>query len=555
MASSDGRFHITFNGEIFNFRSIRSRLESEGVRFKSNSDTEVILEGYARWGAKIVSELRGMFAFAIWDARDEALFVARDRLGIKPLYLVGDAKTTLGFASEVRALLATGLASREISAAGVASYLSAGSCQEPLTLLKDITMFEPGTYALFKNGVLEQQLYWRPALNAAAQTYEEAVEVVRPVLREAIELRLIADVPVGVFLSGGIDSSVIAGIASKKSTTKLHTFNVGFREHQHDESDYASTFSKEIGCEHHALTLDAGVAAQRIEEAASAQDQPSADGVNTFFVAEAVRKAGLTVALSGLGGDELFAGYQNFRFFEAAKWFAGARPLSRFTASVGRHVPVHSWRRRLAKATDLLTSAPTGVGAYTALRAMFDKERIHALLGEVDPRAQSQATDARFELLQADPIAEFSALELRNYLKNTLLRDADVMSMAHGLEVRVPLLDHVLVETVLPLQGRFKLDRTMQRNKPLLCDAGLLLSASTSRRRKMGFTLPFEQWFAGPLRPFVERVIGTLPRGRLVRREAVDVIWREFLEGKINAWRVWCLVSLLSWCNHHGVPL
>lgn len=556
MASAEGRFHITFNGEIFNFASIRSKLEAEGVRFKSNSDTEVILEGYARWGARIVEELRGMFAFAIWDAREASLFLARDRMGIKPLYVVGDGACTFGFSSEIRALLATGLSSREISPEGVATYLSAGSCEEPLTILRDVRMLPPGTYALVKDGVVTHHAYWRPVFESQVQTYEEAVEVVRPVLREAIELRLVADVPIGVFLSGGIDSSVVAGIAAKRATEPLHTFNVGFRERDHDESDFASEFSRAIGCRHHALLLESSEAVRRIEEAARAQDQPSADGINTFFVAEAVRKTGITVALSGLGGDEVFAGYRNFRYFEAAKWFAGARPLAAVTTAIANRLPVPSWSRKVSKVTDLLTSAPTGVGAYTTLRAMFDKAQIVELLGAPPLRTvHASGADARFDLLQGDAVAEFSALELRNYLKNTLLRDADVMSMAHGLEVRVPLLDHVLVETVLPLQGRFKLDAMARRNKPLLCDAGQLVSASLSRRRKMGFTLPFDRWFAGPLQPYVASIIDTLRPGGLLRREAVDGVWQSFRSGRLNAWRVWCLVSLISWCENHGVAL
>lgn len=553
MVTPDGRYQITFNGEIYNYRALRDRLAAEGVQFRSTSDTEVILQGYATWGPRIVSELRGMFAFGIWDAEEEVLFLARDRLGKKPLYVVGDERTWVGFASELRALLAAGLAARVLSEDGVRSYLAWGSCAEPLTILRDVRMLEPGTTLRFQRGLCERQLYWRPALRSDVTRFEEAVEVVRPVLREAVALRLVADVPIGVFLSGGIDSSVVAGLAAERTQRTLHTFTIGFRERDADESVFAAEFARAHGCEHHPIRLEAAELAERIEDVALAQDQPSADGLNTFFVAEAVRDAGISVALSGLGGDELFGGYRNFRFFEAATWLAGARPLAGVTGALARVAPVASWSRKLSRATALLEAPPTPVGAYGVLRAMFDPRQVEALTGATPPRGS--AVDGRFSALQSDPISEFSALELRNYLQNTLLRDADVMSMAHGVEVRVPLMDHVLVETVLPLAGHLKVDWTARRNKPLLCDAGPLLSRSTTNRRKMGFALPVDRWLLGPVRPFVERMLDGMPREGLVRRSAAREVWHRFVGGHVNAWRVWCLLSLLSWCEHHRVPL
>ena len=561
MASRDQRYQIVFNGEVFNFADIRLKLEGEGVTFRSGSDTEVILEGYARWGSRVLQEMRGMFALAIWDSKSGALFLARDRMGIKPLYLVGDGQESLAFASEVRALLAMKAAARVLSPHGLASYLQWGSVAEPDTILRDVTMLAPGTCMFVEDGRVRVECYWQPRLTTTARSYAEAIEAVRPVLRKAVSLRLISDVPVGVFLSGGVDSSVVTAIAAETSSGPVHTFNVGFDEAAHDESQFASEFARLYGCYHHSIELSVKGALARIDDAMAAQDQPSVDGINTFFVSEAVKRAGITVALSGLGGDELFAGYDNFRRFglarRAAGLTAGRGLLSPWVERLAGAVLEPVRAQQVARLSALLSGPRSALGAYSALRSMFTPAQVEGLL---PPGVRNQTQrwpwyhEERFAEASLDDAAVFSVMEFRHYLKNTLLRDADIMSMAHSLEVRVPLLDHVLVETVLPLRAGFKLDPRNERNKPLLCDAAPTLPEVTSRRKKMGFTLPFDDWCRGDLRPYVEQTL-LKPRLNLLDSAEVGKTWQRFLDGKINVWRVWCLAALIRWCELNGVEL
>jgi asparagine synthase (glutamine-hydrolysing) len=549
MHSGDGRYVIVFNGEVFNFAEIRRELEGEGAVFRSSSDTEVILEGYARRGPAILQRMRGMFALAIFDRTSGSLFLARDRMGIKPLY-VALSPTSIAFASEVRALLASGCVEPRLSRVGVASYLRWGSVADPHTLVEDVQSLAAGSYLLADERGTRVVNYWRPSPQTSVRRREEALEVIKPVLREAVELRLVSDVPVGVFLSGGVDSSVIAAIAARASQGPLHTFNVGFTESHFDESGHAATVARAYGCIHHAITLHADAARDRLTEALQAQDQPSSDGINTFFVSEAVRRSGIKVALSGLGGDELFAGYEKFRYFSLARRLAGRGPRGvRLTSPALPEVLQH----RVARVEGLLGGRSGAEGAYAALRSMFNENQVTDLLGRSEPDESEPELlrDLRFPVPADDAVWLMTTLELQHYMKDTLLRDADVMSMAHALEVRVPLVDHVLVETVLPIAGELKLNDRQGRNKGLLVDSAPPLPAPTSRRPKMGFALPFDVWFRGPLRGWVEEIL--FDSGSPLEATAVRDLWKHYLAGGANAWRVFCLVSLNQWCRTHGL--
>jgi asparagine synthase (glutamine-hydrolysing) len=549
MHCSEGRYVIVFNGEVFNFAEIRRELERDGASFRSSSDTEVILEGYARLGPGILQRMRGMFALAIFDQRTGALFLARDRMGIKPLYVAID-RDGIAFSSEVRALLASGGVEPRLSRVGLASYLRWGSVADPHTLLSSVQSLPPGSFLVADEHGPRITNYWRPSLRSRAHGRAEALELIKPVLRDAVELRLVSDVPVGVFLSGGVDSSVVTAIAARASREPLHTFNVGFSESIYDESSHAAEIARAYGCVHHAITLHADAARDRMTEALRAQDQPSSDGINTFFVSEAVRRSGIKVALSGLGGDELFAGYEKFRYFGAARRLAGRGP--RGVRFVSPWMP-EALQNRLSRIEGLLGGGAGAEGAYAALRSMFNENQVVEFLGHREAeRLSEQAAfvDERFPE-EGDDVSLMSTFEFRHYMKDTLLRDADVMSMAHALEVRVPLIDHVLVETVLPIAGELKLRDPLGRNKGLLVDAAPPLPAQTSQRRKMGFALPFDVWFKGPLRGWVEEILFD-PDSPLERR-AVKALWDRYLAGGTNAWRVFCLVSVTAWCREHQV--
>lgn len=557
MPSGDGRYQVVFNGELYNHAEVRRELEARGVRFRSSSDTEVLVEAYARWGAAAIDRFRGMFAFAIWDTRLGTLFVARDRLGIKPLYLAELRGGGLAFASELRALLAAGAAPRKLSRAGLRSYLSWGSVAEPLTMIEGVRTLLPGTYATWQGGDLREKSYWQLRPGPTVElTFDEAVERVRPVLREAVKLRLVSDVPVGVFLSGGIDSSVLATLASQASGGRVQAFTVAFEERELSEAEHAAELARELGCPHHVLLLrHDGTLESEVAEAFSALDQPSADGVNTYVVSKAVRGAGVKVALSGLGGDELFAGYGYFRQFSRALRVAGSLPRAtqRWLADPRLARVLGPRASQAAKLGAMLGAGSAVNGTYVGMRSMFTPPQVDALLGQRSRQDRGGETTIVPGVYAAgDPLNLYSALELSNYLRNTLLRDADAMSMAHGLEIRVPLLDHRLLEAVLPLAGSVKLSSTA--NKPLLSACVPELPASVHLRPKRGFLLPFEAWLRGPLRDMVDRELqGAELLGVGFSAQALARVRAGLDAREVSYARVLCLCALSSWLRGQRV--
>jgi asparagine synthase (glutamine-hydrolysing) len=564
MSTADGRYTIVYNGEVYNHVQIRNDLLSLGEQFHSTCDTEVVLKAYARWGKGALARFRGMFAFAIWDARDRALFVARDRLGVKPLYYI-ERGHGIAFASEVRALLATGAAPRELCPRAIASYFAFGAVSGGDAIAAGARALPPGHTLELKGGRITVSRYWQlPIGRVARSSFNDEIEGLRPILREAVRLRLIADVPVGIFLSGGIDSSVLVALATKAEDAPVHTFTVTFDEESYSEAPYAAEVARRFGCTHQQVHLPAARAAQEIDAAVRALDQPAEDGINTYFVSKAARAAGLAVALSGLGGDELFAGYASFRSFRQAIAVGRTaehvpQPLLRSLASVAGLGFAPNRARKLAA---LLATAGRPDEVYAVLRAMFTPEQCRELLapayrakGAHESLSIPDGLLAGLADQSIDPINAYSTLDLSNYLVNTLLRDSDVMSMAHGLEVRVPLIDHVLVERVLRIEGALKLRD--HENKPLLTAAVPGLPRSAISRRKMGFTLPFNAWFRGALRPWMEEMLLGDPVKRLgfLEPRAVERLWRSFLRGEsfISHSRIWCIASLAGWCQNNGI--
>lgn len=537
MTTADGRFTLVYNGEIYNFQMLRAELEAMGVAFRSHTDSEVVLHAYARWGSSCVERLRGMFAFAVWDREQGTLFLARDHIGVKPLYysLVNGG---IAFASEVRTLLATGMAERKMSRPGLASYFLYGSVQDPLTIIDGVASLLPGHAATFTDGRLSLREYWTLPSDVDEEiSFTEAVERLRPLLREAVAMQLVSDVPLGVFLSGGVDSSALVALASEVSGQRVHTFTVTFDEPAYNEEQYAAEVAAHFGCEHHRVRLPAARAADEFDHYIDALDQPSADGVNTYFVAEAAREAGLTVALSGTGGDEIFAGYPNFRrfgpllaFSKAARAFA---PLLRLLlrSSV-----------RAQKIAAIVASGGDPYRTYSVLRSLLTPEQVRSLTGsDIDRNGHGP-------LASNDSVDAYSRLEITRYLRNTLLRDTDTMSMAHSLEVRVPLLDHKLVSSVLRIPGRAKLGKT---NKPLLTAACGTLPTHIVARRKQGFMLPMDVWFRGTLRTRLTSIMCREDGYPTVAPQ----IWQAFLSRSRDvSWsRVWAVAALLEWGNRNGV--
>jgi asparagine synthase (glutamine-hydrolysing) len=557
MRTEDGRHVLAYNGEVFNFAALREELRGLGQRFRSTGDTEVVLKALVAWGAGALDRFRGMFALAFWDAERGRLLLARDRLGIKPLYLV-ERPDGVAFASEVRALLRSGLVPRELSPAALRAYLRAGAVGEPETLVAGLEALGAGeTAEVDARGEVHRRRYWDlPAAAEEKVAFPAAVERIRPRLREAVGLRLVADVPLGVFLSGGVDSSVLTGLAAEQHRGPVHTFTVTFDEPSFSEETFAAEVAARFGCDHHQVHLGAPAAAAEFERVLDALDQPSADGVNTYFVAKAAREAGLTVALSGMGADELFAGYPAFaRFGTLCRAARLARPLPAGLIDSLEGPAGRLWGdARPSRLADLLRGRGLPAFTYRSVRSLFTDRQVAALVAPVLRSPVAEAGASAAALNGHDPVNVFSRLELRNYLRNTLLRDTDAMSMRHSLEVRVPFLDHLLVEDVLSLPGSVKLGR--HGPKPLLVAAGPPLPQDVVSRPKMGFVLPLDVWLRGPLAGRTREVLHA-GGGSLLEEVAVEALWQGFLLRRplATASRLWALVALQGWVQRHRLSV
>ncbi len=562
---------IVYNGEIYNFSELRARLQDEGARFVSRSDTEVLLKAYGRWGEKCLGQLRGMFAFAIWDAKRARLLLGRDPMGIKPLYYCSTGQYFL-FASELRTLLGTGLIPRRLDPAGLVNYLNFGSVYDPITMIAGVSALEAGHYTVWENGRVTDSTYWDLATqgqSSTAASYLAGNETARKglendvyaTLDQAVRMQTVSDVPVGLLLSGGIDSSSLAGILSRAGI-RLNTFSIIFREAESSEAEYARAAARAFASEHQEVMVSQRDVLDAIPYALKAMDQPTIDGLNTFLIARQTRAAGIKVALSGLGGDELFAGYSTFRDvprMERFDRFWGRfpsilrRPLLRMFASL---TPDTDQNQKLAALGD---GRDRALHPYFLARALFTPEQRDSLLASVDQVALARANARLRESLRharaLDPINRVAYLEARCYMLNTLLRDSDVMSMAHGLELRVPLIDHQLADKMLALPGSWKLDSHVP--KPLLIAAlrGALPNEIV-HRKKQDLTLPFERWLRENLRPGVEAALQNIsqgPLGPLLDHDSVRQVWDDFL-GQRTSWsRVWSLYVLERWCELNSI--
>jgi asparagine synthase (glutamine-hydrolysing) len=571
--NEDATLAVLHNGEIYNFRSLRGELETLGHRFRTLSDTEVIVHAYEEWGDDCPRHLQGMFAFAVVEFPDGRhrravkVFLARDRFGIKPIYYAL-ANGNFCFASEIKALVASGLMEPSLSADAVASYLLFGSVAEPSTILEGVFSLPPGhSLALSPDepaGAVAPKTYWdADDIHAfAPQRDSSPSKCVRGLLQNAVETHLVADVPVGIFLSSGIDSAAIAALASRIQRG-IHTFTVAFPETEFNEAAMARRTASALGTNHREISISGEGLLSRLEEAIAAFDQPTSDGVNTYFVSWAARQAGLKVALSGLGSDELFGGYPTFRSTrQMAQLASGARILPKRLRSFAAARIANS---RLSRASaEAVRKASAGVlqpdllpHPYFFTRSLFAPQTVAAALGSDASRweraqwSRSLASAAR-TARSMDPFTAVSWLELRSYLLNTLLRDTDAMSMCHSLEVRVPFLDTPLVEYVLSLPESAKY--APKRPKSLLIEAvGDLLSAEIVEQKKRTFTFPWKVWLRGKLG---ERVSASFNDWSPVLGAHVDsrfarAVWAAFREDRTTWSRPWSLFVLNEWTKRN----
>jgi asparagine synthase (glutamine-hydrolysing) len=493
MSTNDGRYWITFNGEIYNFAQLRQDLIDRGEQFKSNTDTEVILKLYQKLGSDCVHHFRGMFAFAIWDDWEKTCFLARDPLGIKPLYY-WQSDSTLVFASELRAVLASGLPAVNMSREGLYGYLLTGSVPEPYTLIDGVKCLAAGHTLSWQNGNITQQQYWQVDFTPQAIDPISAREKVRAAVIDSIHHHFVSDVPVGLFLSGGIDSTAILALAQPAHSAPLRTFSIAFAEKQWDESSIAKRTADRFGAKHTECKITAAVAIELLPEFLDAIDQPSADAFNTFCISKVAHDHGMKVVLSGLGGDEIFGGYPSFQKIpQMMAWGEKLQTIPLVASSIGKGLSTWGKSPKLNRIGDFLQHPLNLAAAYGTYRGVFT----HA---EAQIIAQQYLVDRPSSSYQGVPPDsncttledEVSYLEIGHYMRNQLLRDSDVMSMKWGLELRTPLVDRVLLEAVAPIPSQIRL----AAGKQILIQAIPELPDWVVNRPKQGFTFPFDRWMS-----------------------------------------------------------
>jgi asparagine synthase (glutamine-hydrolysing) len=575
---------VIFNGELYNYRDLRERLSLCGHRFATQSDTEILVHAWEEWGEDALTELRGMFAFALLDLRQRfatapILFLARDPLGIKPLYYT-QTPEGFAFASEVRALLASGAVPKRLSQDAVTAYLLFGSVSEPVTLLEGVFSLPPGHRMLLhvpeRRRTPRARPWWDPGLSPAARDtrkprdFSSAAKKLRPLLEDAVRAHLIADVPVGLFLSSGLDSGAIAALAAQERSG-IESFTLTFPGTAFDESELARLAANRFKTKHTEVPLSGEAVLSRLDEALAALDQPTMDGINTYFVSWAAKQVGLKVALSGLGGDELFAGYRTFadtpRLSRLVRWawFVPSpmrRIMAPLVAALGSQQGAPNAARKVAAAWIHPDALPH---PYFFTRALFPPGQLERI---IEPRFRPSTVGAdgvtleptwlgwlertADEARKLEAVAGVSWLEMRTYMVSTLLRDTDSVSMARSLEVRVPLLDTPLVEFIGSLPDVVR--RRPGAQKALLVEAlGDLLPREILGQRKRTFTLPWEEWLRGPLRARVEASFGD-PAPLLaayLRPRGARSVWTDFLAGKTSWSRPWSLYVLNEWCRRH----
>lgn len=556
------RYVVVFNGEIYNYRELKALMPE--YAFRTTSDTEVLLAAFMKWGEACLEYLKGMFAFAVWDKEKKELFVARDRMGVKPLYFFANDQF-LVFASETRAILATGLVPRKINSKALIEYFSFQSIGYPYSLIEGINQLEAGSWMKIKDKVVEKKVYWRVTdsgrhTNFDFKDKELVHKKIHTLLRESVACRLVSDVPVGAFLSGGIDSSAIVGLMAEASTQPINTFNISFTDAGFDESGYAQLVAKKFNTNHTNITLTPQVLLAELEHALDALDSPSGDGINTYVVSKAIREAGITVALSGIGGDELFAGYPIFSqylkmqgrkgLYDDTSWIRGL---------AGNLIDLSKSSTRNDRVKQILTAPSTNIEyMYPVFREILSPEIIGTVT-KLDfhdiftTRLAFELYKHKEGLAKLPLLSQVSAAEYLGYTQHTLLKDTDQMSMAVSLEVREPFFDYELVEFVMAVPDDLK---KPTYPKSLLVDSlSPLLPDEIVHRKKQGFTFPWESWMKNELKAFCSYHIRGLAGRNFINTKALMEYWNRFLldDPKVRWAEVWLFVVLGYWLEKNDI--
>lgn len=553
---------LVYNGEIYNAPQLKDVLETEGYRFRGHSDTEILLRAYEHWGIQCLNRLRGMFAFAVWDARRSRLVIARDHLGIKPLYYSCNEN---GFvcASELRALMQSGLVSSDIDRRALAGYLAYGSVQEPFTICENVYSLPRGSWREMDctGKVLAEGKYWRfPPVQQSIREHSllSILEEGRALLQESVRRHLLSDVRLGIFLSSGLDSTAILGLSQDQNRVEpVDAFTITFPDMpRYDERETACATAVRFKARFHEYPITDTVAQNWIRDALEHMDQPSMDGFNTYLVARAVREQGIVVALSGLGGDEMFGGYDLFRrvprTYDAMSWLSPLPPA--ICRTLARFATISTSQVARRKAIEIVTTDPGLIGTYFHYRRLIANSDLQMLgldAKTLDLSEDFQARALRYEdcYVPADHVASVGRLDASFYLQNTLLRDSDVFGMANSIEIRVPFLDRDIVEWAFRLPGDVLLPKNMPLKYLLRKTCADLYTKSQIKAKKRGFTMPLGAWMLGPLRDTQDEGLDLLRRSALLDLAGIETLCNMFRQEPHGpAWsRVWALVTLGHW--------
>src|SRR5262245_53494086 len=560
---------ITFNGEVYNFRELWKELAGRETAPRTGTDTEVILRAYRAWGELAVDRFWGMFAFVLADPAHRQVWLARDRLGIKPLYLFRPASGGLLFASEVRALLAAGsdLVPRRLDRRAIESFLAQGVVYGDEAHVEGVQALGAGTTLTvdWSGRAVRARRYWQlPGPLRWPASREKAIAALTATARQSIRQHLISDVPVGVFLSGGVDSTAITTLATEESPDPIRTVSIGFDVSAYDETAAAECVARELGTKHQTVRVTADNIRQDLDRLLTTMDQPTIDGVNTFYAARAAREVGVTVVLSGLGGDEVFGGYATFRDVPRAKRWMSLLPPRRLAGPGLRWLGRRFGSRTALKLAEAVRRPACPVHLYLLRREMFlptERRLLFPLPDGSDPitGVAWETIDSLLAVSHArDRENQVSALELTGYMRHMLLRDSDVFSMAQGIELRVPLLDHSLVELASWLPGSWK--RPGRVSKPLLvASAGPRLPKQVGRLPKQGFMFPWAEWFRNDLAPVVQDRLTDRTVWSNIGFDPVEPerLWSRFrqYDPAVNSFQVLGLVVLADVVRRQGLSV
>ncbi len=549
------RYVLLFNGEIYNYKKLKLSLPS--YPFKTHSDTEVLMAAFYTWGIDCLHKLDGMFAFAMWDKQDETLWLARDRMGVKPLYFFQD-NGMLAFSSEKRSLMKSGLFQRKINQDSVYEYFSYHSTGYPKTIVEGIHQVDAGSYYKYTTKSTEKTIYWNFKSTEKNEIADPALirKKIFNHLDQAVSKRLISDVPIGAFLSGGIDSAAIVALMSLNSSNAVNTFTLGFSEAKYDESNFAEIISKRFGTIHTRFVVTPSDLLENVQNGLDQMDSPSADGINTYILSKAIRDTGLKVALSGIGGDELFAGYPGFNQFyrlnKLKKEFGLLSPFRKIVSSALKKSDSNR-NRRLGSILSLKSTSIAEV--YPILRQIISSDFVKYFIktSQETTRLSSSLFQSKAEIEKFGLISQFSIAEYIGYSQNTLMKDTDQMSMAVGLEIREPFFDHQLIEYVLSLPDELKRSKFP---KQLLFDSlDPLIPTEIFHRKKMGFVLPWEQWMRNELFCFCDNQIKLFSQRDFAQRDNILTYWKRFLkkDPSIRWIELWQIVVLEYWLRKNSV--